>query len=60
MWLHTIVGNAKAFILGTYHGLPKQNLSDYLNEFCYRFNRRNFTDLYDHLAVAMLASPMAE
>lgn len=61
MWLHTIIGNAKAFILGTYHGLPKQNLSDYLNEFCFRFNRRNFvTDLYDHLAAAMLASPLAE
>lgn len=61
MWLHTIIGNAKAFILGTYHGLPKQNLSDYLNEFCFRFNRRHFvTDLYVHLAAAMLASPLAE
>lgn len=61
MWLHTIISNAKAFILGTYHGLPKQNLSDYLNEFCYRFNRRHFvSNFYDHLAVAMLASPLAE
>ena len=30
-WLHTIISNAKAFILGTYHGLPKKNLQDYLN-----------------------------
>ena len=26
-WLHIMVSNAKAFILGTYHGLPKANLS---------------------------------
>lgn len=28
-WLHTMIGNAKAFILGTYHGLPKKNLQEY-------------------------------
>ena len=30
-WLHTMIGNAKAFILGTYHGLPKKNLQEYLD-----------------------------
>lgn len=25
-WLHIIIGNAKVFNLGTYHGLPKNNL----------------------------------
>jgi len=25
-WLHRVVGNAKAFILGTYHGLGKKHL----------------------------------
>lgn len=39
-WLHTIVSNAKAFIAGTYHGLSKRHLQAYLDEFCYRFNRR--------------------
>lgn len=42
-WLHTIISNAKAFIAGTYHGLGKKHLQRYLNEFCYRFNRRKFT-----------------
>ena len=28
------------FLLGTYHGTSKRYLQDYLNEFCYRFNRR--------------------
>lgn len=39
-WLHTLVSNAKAFLLGTFHGLKAQDLQLYLNEFCYRFNRR--------------------
>jgi len=41
-WLHTIVSNAKAFIAGTYHGLDPKHLQAYLDEFCYRFNRRKF------------------
>jgi len=39
-WLHIIISNARAFISGTYHGLHKKHLQRYLNEFCYRFNRR--------------------
>ena len=41
-WLHVVISNAKAFILGTYHGLPKANLQSYLDEFCFRFSRRSF------------------
>ena len=41
-WLHIVVSNAKAFILGTYHGLPKDNLQSYLDEFSFRFSRRAF------------------
>jgi len=39
-WLHIIISNARAFISGTYHGLHKKHLQRYLDEFCYRFNRR--------------------
>lgn len=39
-WLHVLIGNAKTYILGTYHGLDSQYLQTYLDEFCYRFNRR--------------------
>ena len=39
-WLHVIVSNAKAFILGTYHGLDGKHLQAYLDEFAFRFNRR--------------------
>jgi hypothetical protein len=41
-WLHTIISNLKAFIGGTYHGLGKKYLQRYLDEFCYRFNRRMY------------------
>jgi len=60
-WLHTMVGNAKAFILGTYHGLPEKNLDAYLEEFCFRFSRRSFKEsLFDRLAIALTASTFTE
>ena len=34
-WINILVSNAKAFILGTYHGVMKKHLQRYLNEFCY-------------------------
>jgi transposase-like protein len=43
-WLHTVVVNAKAFIIGTYHGLSNRHLQAYTDEFCYRFNRRHWID----------------
>ncbi len=38
--VHIIISNAKRFILGTYHGVSHKYLQAYLDEFCYRFNRR--------------------
>jgi transposase-like protein len=56
-WLHRIVWNMKAFILGTYHGLGGKHLSAYLNEFCFRFNRRHFSgQLFNRLLNACMAS----
>lgn len=39
-WLHIIISNVKAFMAGTYHGLSDIHLQAFLDEFCYRFNRR--------------------
>jgi hypothetical protein len=41
-WTHIIISNAKALIDGTFHGLDSKHLQRYLNEFCYRLNRRWF------------------
>jgi transposase-like protein/ribosomal protein L37AE/L43A len=42
-WLplvHIMIGNMKTFINGTFHGVSAKYLQEYLDEFCYRFNRR--------------------
>ena len=39
-WVHIAIGNLKAFLLGTFHGVTKEYLQEYLDEFSYRFNRR--------------------
>ena len=42
-WLplvHIVIGNMKIFLNGTFHGVSHKYLQEYLDEFCYRFNRR--------------------
>ncbi len=57
-WLHTIVSNAKAFVNGTFHGLDEKHLQQYLNEFCFRFNRRRFSgELFNRIVNACIKSP---
>ena len=41
-WLHTVISNAKAFVGVTFHGIDSKHIQSYLDEFCYRFNRRKF------------------
>lgn len=43
-WLHVVISNIKAFLTGTYHGVPKKHLQAFMDEFCYRFNRRFWPD----------------
>jgi transposase-like protein len=56
-WAHILVSNAKAFILGTFHGVDRKHLQFYLDEFCYRLNRR-WTEglLFDRLVTACVNS----
>jgi transposase-like protein len=39
-WIHRVFANAKRWALGVYHGLRRQHLQTYLDEFVFRFNRR--------------------
>lgn len=42
-WLllvHIMIGNMKTFLNGTFHGVSSNYLQEYVDEFCYRFNRR--------------------
>jgi transposase-like protein len=56
-WVHILASNAKAFILGTYHGLGRKHLQSYLNKYCFRFNRRHTAaQVFDRLPLAYLSS----
>ncbi len=39
-WVHIAIANLKRYLLGTFHGVSGSHLQEYLDEFCYRFNRR--------------------
>src|ERR1039457_646047 len=52
-WVHTVIANAKRLFLGIHHSIGKEYLQNYLNEYCYKLNRRNFTsDLFDRMIIA--------
>ena len=40
-WVHKFISNAKAWVIGTHHGVRAQHLKYYLAEYTYRFNRRH-------------------
>ena len=39
-WVHRVFANLKTGVLGVYHGLRRQHLQSYLDEFVFRFNWR--------------------
>jgi len=52
-WVHTVISNSKKQLLGVHHSVRKEYLQTYLNEFCYKINRRGFTtDLFDRMLVS--------
>jgi hypothetical protein len=39
--IHTLFSNIKAWLVGNHHGVSVRHLPRYLQEWSYRFNRRN-------------------
>lgn len=39
-WVHIAIGNVKRTLLGIYHSINESYLQRYLDEFCYKLNRR--------------------
>ena len=39
-WAHTVFGNLKTWLVGTFHGVSPKHLQRYLDEFVFRFDRR--------------------
>jgi transposase-like protein len=57
-WVHTLVANAKSMLRGAHHGVSHKYLQRYLDEFCYRFNRRYWpSQLFNRLLKAALVTP---
>ena len=52
-WVHIAISNAKRQLLNSYHNVKPEFLQAYLDEFCYKFNRRYFGEaLFGRLLVA--------
>lgn len=53
-WSHIAISNAKRNFLGIYHKIKGKYLQLYLDEFCYKLNRRYFGEkLFDRLTIAI-------
>ena len=56
-WVHIAISNAKRWILNIFHSVHPEYLQSYLNEFCYRFNRRYFGNAtFDRLVIACVTN----
>ena len=52
-WVHITISNAKRNLLGNYPKIKGKYLQLYLDEFCYKLNRRYFGEkLFDRLVIA--------
>ena len=47
-WVHLAISNAKRLFTDIYHEIQPEFLQNYLNEFCYKFNRRKL-DVFERL-----------
>lgn len=55
-WVHLAISNAKRLLLDIHHDVRPEYLQGYLNEFCYKYNRRYFGEkLFDRLLIACVS-----
>lgn len=56
-WVHIAISNAKRWLLGIHHKIKGKYLQNYLNEFCYKLNRRYFGEkLFDRGLIALIGN----
>jgi hypothetical protein len=58
-WVHRFISNAKAWVVGTHHGVAAKYIDKYLAEYTYRFNRRHDPDslFFRAMRACSLATP---
>ena len=55
-WVHIAISNTKRLFLDMHHRIKNEYLQYYLNEFCYKFNRRYFGEkLFDKVVLAAIS-----
>jgi len=56
-WVHTIVSNAKRTFAGIHHLMQANYIQNYLDEFCYKVNRRYFgQNMFDRVLIASVTN----
>jgi len=55
-WVHIAISNAKRLFLCMHHKLKNEYLQNYLNMYCYKFNRRYFgNEIFDRLLITAVS-----
>ena len=54
-WVHIAISNAKRLLLDIHHSIGNDYLQSYLDEFCYKFNRRYFDSVFERVVVASVS-----
>lgn len=56
-WVHKSISNAKRLLLGIHHSIQSDYMQNYLDEYCYKFNRRYFGEkIFDRLLIASVTT----
>lgn len=51
-WVHKAISNSKAILNAIHHGISGDYLQNYLDEYCYKYNRRHFGEkLFERLVI---------
>ena len=54
-WVHIAISNAKRLLLDIHHSIGNDYLQSYLDEFCYKFNRRYFDSVFERVIMASVS-----
>ena len=53
-WVHTAIANIKKIFIGIFHHIKPQYLQNYMDEFCYKLNRRKMRNIiFDRALIAL-------
>jgi len=56
-WVHKAITNAKNLLKSIFHCVNREYLQNYLDEFCYKFNRRYMREqMFDRIEIAAISS----